>query len=137
MGALCFGAGLGCYNAVMKKAFTLLEIIVVIALVGVLAAMVYPSYSGIGPAGREQAAITKAETLNGAIFVYAKRIPNAASNWAAADNAGKYALLHAQGYLPNMPATLAGFQPAGFTFTLPGALNGRVAITGPSGAVSY
>lgn len=115
----------------------MIEIIVVVGVVGILAALLYPSFGGVLPAAREQSAITKAEALNGAMFTFGKRIPNAGVQWSAANNAAKYVLLYDAGYLPNAQTTLATYQPGGFTFTFPTSLLGRVAIVGPAGAVVY
>ena len=117
--------------------FTLIEILIVVIIIGVLAGMLFPSFRGVVTASKDNVAITKAEALNSATFTYAKRIPNAAANWAAANNAGRYDLLYDAGYLPNCPTSLAAFQPNGYSFSFPTNVTGRIAITGPAGAMSY
>lgn len=120
--------------------FTLIEIIISVVAIGILSAMVYPSFRGLITPAKDNAAIVKAEALNSAMFTYMRRIPNASSNWAgAADDAARYDLLFGQGYLPLAASALSGYQPSGYSYAFPAILtsNGRVAITGPNGTVSY
>lgn len=121
-----------------KRGMTLLEIMLVVAVLGFIAALVLPRLGNVMPFVHDTDAVSRAVTLNSAIFTYSKRVPGASTAWTAADNAGKYALLSTAGYLPGCPSTLAGFQPSGYSFTLPTTLsNPRVVITGPNGVVTY
>lgn len=122
-----------------RNGFTLMELILVIAVLGVLAGIVLPRLSNVMPAARDQDAIARALTLNQATFTYSKRVGNAANNWAAAttDNA-RFSLIYNAGYLPGAPDTLAAYQPSGYSFTFNSNLaNPRVAIVGPNGTLSY
>ena len=118
----------------------MIELIIVMVAIGILAAMLYPSFKGLLPVVKDYSAITKAEALNGAMFTYYRRIPGASTNWSgAADDNARYVLLYSAGYLPNAASTLATYTPTGYTYAFPTPLSntGRVTITGTSGNVSY
>lgn len=120
------------------RGFSLLELVVVIAALGLLAGLVLPNLSNVMPYARDQSAIAKAVTLEQAMLTYYKRIANAGTTWGAKDNAGRYGLLYAAAYLPGSPATLTEFQPKGYTFTFSGDLSlARVTITGPNGTINH
>jgi prepilin-type N-terminal cleavage/methylation domain-containing protein len=121
-----------------NRAFTLLEIMLVVVAVGILAGMLFPRYRGVLGGANDVVAGAAANTLNTAMFTYSKRIPNASANWtAAATDADKYLLLYNAGFLPGSAATLAGFTPSGYTISFPAVTSGRCTVTGPSGALSY
>lgn len=122
-----------------SKGFTLIETVIVLAVLGIVAAIVIPRMSNILPAAREQDAIARAYTLNQAVFTYTKRISAAPTNWAAATtNADKYLLLWNASFLPGCPPSLAAFQPSGYSFAFDSNLAvPRVVITGPNGVLAY
>lgn len=120
------------------KGVTILELIVVVVVLGILAAIVLPNLSNVMPYARDQSAISKAVTLEQAMLTYYKRVSNAATTWTSKDNANRYVLLYNAGYLPGAPATLASFQPKGYTYTFSATLStARVTITGPNGTLDH
>jgi len=106
-------------NPVMKfsryRGFSLIELIVVIAVMAAIAAAIIPSISGSREAASEQRAIAAAESLNLAQTRY--RLENGTTRWNAATSDARYALI--QGYLEYGEA-LAAFKAryAPYTFTL-------------------
>jgi len=121
-----------------KKAFTLIEILICVGVLGLLATFTVPKLRGIVGVTNVATAKTMAHGLNGAMFAYYETISGAQTAWtAAADDETKYQLLYGAQLLPNAPATLAGYSPSGFTFTFPSLLTARVVITGSSGVVAY
>lgn len=78
------------------KAFSLIELVVVIAVMAVIAAVIVPSISGSKEAAEEQSALSAAGTLNLAQVQY--RLEHGTATWhATATDAGRYALI--QSYL--------------------------------------
>ena len=62
------------------------EIIVVIVVIGLLAMIAVPVYSGIRKSALENAAMHNARLINAARDSYALTIPAAASTWASAES---------------------------------------------------
>ncbi len=90
-----------------KSAFSLIELIVVVAVMAVLAAAIIPSISGTREAASDQRAIAAAEALNLAQTRY--RMEKGVSAWnAASGHSAKYLLLVP--YLEYGDATLTAFQ---------------------------
>ena len=65
-------------------AFTLLEIVIVVTVIGLLSSMVIGGFTNVVPAGREAGAVTKARILNAARITYALTAPDAATQWSSA-----------------------------------------------------
>jgi prepilin-type N-terminal cleavage/methylation domain-containing protein len=125
-------------NVQRINGLSLLELVAVVAVMGILTAIVLPNLSNVMPYARDQNAISKAVTLEQAMLTYYKRIPNSATTWAAQDDAGRYTLLHDAGYLPGSPATLTAFQPRGYSYSFSTTLTtARVTITGPDGTLDH
>lgn len=120
-----------------RCAFTLIELLIVIAVIAIISTILVPSFRGVLTASRDTAAITKTEALNGALFTFSKRVSDASTQWAAANNSQRYTLLYNAGYMPNAPETLAEYTPSGYTITFPNSVNGRCGLSGPSGTISY
>jgi len=76
-----------------KAAFSLIELIVVIAVMAVIAAVIIPSVSGTREAAEEQSAISAAGTLNLAQVQY--RLENGTAGWSGKDDATRYGLIQA------------------------------------------
>lgn len=112
--------------------FSLLELLIVVALLGTLATIVLPSVMGARDAALRQRSIARAEALNLAQVRLKLATADAAKQWSAAGtDAARYLLLAP--YLSYAPATLALYDdaddPYGYTF---GTLDQKVSITGGS-----
>jgi prepilin-type N-terminal cleavage/methylation domain-containing protein len=124
----------------LKRAYTFFEVMLVVAALGILAALIYPRILNVFPWASQADAISRARTLNMAMNSYSASVTNAAANWSAAPNdATRYNLLQTAGFLPNMPTTLSSYQPTtGYVLSFPASVIGQVVVTNPSGAtVSY
>jgi len=105
-------------------------------ILGIMAGLAYPAIGGLRSAGTDQQAIGIAQAINQAQQTYNLRVANAASLWSAApDSETRYELVSR--YVPFAAATLASYEPSGYTLTLGSTLNAKVAIGGPNGTVSY
>jgi prepilin-type N-terminal cleavage/methylation domain-containing protein len=67
-----------------SAAFTLLEILMVVMVIGLLATVMVGGFTNVVPAGREAAAVNKARIINAARVTYALTAPDSATQWAAA-----------------------------------------------------
>jgi hypothetical protein len=59
------------------------EILLMLLVLGLVAIMLTGGFSGLLPLGRETVAVTKAREVNGARWIYALVVPDAATRWAA------------------------------------------------------
>jgi len=122
------------------RAFSLVEVLAAIAIIGVITFLAIPNLLRIKEDGEKNLAISRAETLNMAMasFLQAGGQANATADWnSAGDNASRYAKL--TGYVAFAPASLSSYLPSGYSVTLPTALTPltKVPLTGPSGSISY
>lgn len=77
-----------------SRGFSLAETLLVVVVIGLLGSIVVGGYSGLLPAGRQEAAVGRARVLNAARCAYALVEPDAASLWeAAADDRARFQLL--------------------------------------------
>lgn len=116
-----------------NNAFTLVELILTVAILGVIAAVVYPTFGDSLEAAEERAARTNADSLFAAKQTYKLRVGNAATTFAAASNPdGRYALV--QPYLPGAPVSWAAFLGAGHQLDMGSGLNDVVRVQLPDGS---
>lgn len=116
-------------------AFTLLEVLVVIMVIGLLATMVVGGFRNVVPAGREAAAVNKARIMNAARVTYALTCPGADAQWAAAGaDAERATLLVNAGTLGGAPADWLG-AVGGYSLSLSGALRSKTVLRDRNGGV--
>ena len=56
--------------AQLKKGFTLIELMIVLAIIGILAAGLYPSITGYLARGRDSVKVTDIKQINTALVLY-------------------------------------------------------------------
>lgn len=116
-----------------KKGFTLIELIVVIAILGILAVILIPSFSGIQDTANQKAALAEARTVATAVQAYKadnnNLFPSAASQ------------LTNYGATAEIQSNITSFGTDGtFTYnyknavTVAGTATGTVSITSPAAA---
>lgn len=89
-----------------KKGFTLVELIVVIAILGILAALVVPSVSGYVGKAQENTNQANAQMLYSAAQLYATDMDTAGTPVAAGAASITVAILKTNGYIQkDLPAT--------------------------------
>lgn len=120
-----------------QNAFTLVEVICVIVIMGILSGITYTYFRDAIPIAQDRQAISAANTINGAKKAYELRVSTAASSWASAANDSARFLLIRDRIAFAEAMTLTQFTPTGYTFNLGTTITARVTITGSSGAISY
>jgi prepilin-type N-terminal cleavage/methylation domain-containing protein len=118
-----------------RAAFTLLEILIVVMVIGLLATMVAGGFTNVIPAGREAAAVNKARIVNAARITYALTMPDSAAQWSAAltDNDRSTLLVNAE-MLTGTPTDWLS-AAGGYTLSLSGTLKAKTVLRDKSGNV--
>lgn len=119
-------------------AFTLLEILVAVIVIGLLASMVAGGFTNIVPAGREAAAVNKARITNAARMTYALTVPDSSTQWAAAlSDTERATLLVNSGALSGI-ATDWLSATGGYSLSFSGGLRGKTVLRDKEGtALNY
>jgi len=120
-----------------SKGFSLVEMLVAVAIIGIIAFLAVPNIVAIKSDGERNLAISRAEAVNLAVvsLIQAEGRDTAVTNWTgAADDQARYALI--SGYLGFAPATLTDYLPTGYTLALPAdiATLSKATLTDPGGA---
>ena len=110
---------------------------VVIVILGILALIAIPVYSGVRRASLENAAVQNTQLVNAARRSFALTVPNSAAQWVAAGSDGaKLQLLVFAGLLDgNATGYLA--MPGGYSISLSGGINNRTDLTHDGAPVTY
>ena len=119
-----------------KAGFSLVEVLAAVAIIGILVFIAIPNVVQSRRDAEEHFAIGRAEALNSSIssFIQANGRANAGVQWSGKTNAERYALV--KGYLAYAPTDLSGYQPNGYTYSLPSSPDARVTITRDNGTAN-
>lgn len=118
-----------------KAAFTLLEILIVIVVIGLLGSLVVGGFTNVVPAGREAAAVNKARIVNAARLTFALTVPDAASQWTGAgSDSDRAALLVSAGALNGVAADWVS-SAGGYTLGFGGSIRGKTVLRDRTGQV--
>ena len=118
-----------------QAAFTLLEILMVVMVIGLLATLAAGGFTNVVPAGREAAAVNKARIVNAARVTYSLTVPDAATQWASAlSDTERSTLLVNAGVLTGIPSDWLGAS-GGYTLSLTGALKAKTVLRDKAGTI--
>jgi len=120
-------------SARLLSAFSLVEVLVAVALVGIMVFLALPNIVQIKDDSETHLAIARAEALNMAMasLVQARGIAAAGSAWSGNDET-KYGLIAP--YLAFAPPTLAAYTPGGYNLAFPTTLAPLTKVTLTKGA---
>lgn len=115
------------------RAFTLLEILLVLVAIGILGSVVVGGFTNVVPAGKEAAACNKARIVNAGRIAFALTTPDAPEQWAAAATDGeRSALLTTAGVLTGTAADWLS-SSGGYTLSFAGGLRDKTILRGKNG----
>ena len=105
------------------RAFSLVEVLAAVSIIGIIAFLAIPNIVAIKQDSERNLAISRAEAVNMAIVSYIQSNGKAAvaPGWSALNDQQRYTLLIP--YLSFAPANLTDFIPKGYSATLPTNLN--------------
>lgn len=110
------------------RGYTMAEIVVVITVLGVLAAIVVPVYGGLRRSSLETAATHHARLVNAARDSFALTVPSAHAQWAnAKDDAARLGLLISENLLAGQAGDYLSM-PGDYTVELGGGLRSRTVL---------
>lgn len=113
------------------------EIIVVIVVIGLLAMIAVPVYSGIRRSALENAAMHNARLINAARDSYALTIPAAAPTWSGAqDDDARLRLLITENLLPGTPSDYLTMN-GNYAVQLTGGIRARTVLVHDGSPIDY
>jgi prepilin-type N-terminal cleavage/methylation domain-containing protein len=122
----------------LKRGFTVAEILLVLAIMGIIGAVGTPMYLNLREAAEQKAAIAKANTLNAAMLAFRDKIADPDTKWtAASSDAAKFTLLVNNGCLPMASTSLTTYAPVGYTYAFSTNLITKVTLKKGTAAVAY
>jgi general secretion pathway protein G len=135
-----------------RKAFTLIEILLVVVVLGILGALVYPHFANARADAADKAARTQLQSLRSQIEMYKVQhggtLPDLLTNWNPLINATVYNGKTVGPYIPRAPkngfnnlatvsdgdGTAPAGAPVGFVYDYAGgAGTGKIMATNPDG----
>ena len=127
-------------NNQIRKAFSLVEVLAAVAILGIMAFLALPNIVTMKTDSEENLAIARAEAINMGVasFIQASGRSASATGWAAtANNQAKYDLVTP--YLAFAPASFGDYMPSTYTVNLPASLVtlSKAGLVGPTGTMNY
>ena len=124
-------------SAFNSRAFSLMEALICILVLGLISALAVPVFSRVVDAGRLSAAVTRAETVNTARASYALTVSSAQTNWSnAASDTDRIGLLIAAGLLDGAPSQYLS-SAGGYTMQLGSQVRGKTTVMLGGTTVAY
>lgn len=120
-----------------KPGFTLLEIMIVVAIIGLLAGLAIPSISRHGYRNKALEALSDARMLQSALIMYRDEVSNL-SAYSSADAWGRVQLIVGDNRWETAPLSASALNPSSRPWTIapPSSINGSVTISKDGSSVN-
>lgn len=109
------------------RAFTLWELVLTIAVIGVLSGVAYPLYYGVRKTGEDRVMVSRVQALRAALITFEDRVPGAIALWKNFNSEQRYGQLVSRGYLRNTGLSWEDYQN-GYHVEWPEAFSGRIRL---------
>jgi prepilin-type N-terminal cleavage/methylation domain-containing protein len=120
-----------------RVGYTLSEMVVVIVVIGLLAMIAVPVYSGIRRSSLENAAMHNTRLINAARDSFALTMPSAAASWGAASgDDARLQLLVTEDLLAGSPADYL-FMGGGYAVQLTGGVRSPTVLLHDGSSINY